>query len=220
VQGTNELTVDDPSVVFSDAQPEKIDALDDSRPHRWVDVLIYKAIKSGEYKDKARMAIMMPPLVYGVSLTHINFALNPCCRLAQAYASVPYRNRLTSQQPAKRDTYQIPNLIRLALKHGYAGYVDSGEGRQTNIHVSDLARAFIYVLDQLKRERDGGAQSDNLYYFPEHGQDKVHVWKELARRIAAILQERGKIQTGPEDIRSFPKEVMEQDMNGRWLCAL
>lgn len=66
--------------------------------------------------EKAKLSIMIPPLIYGFNPAH------------------------------KRLTIQIPTLTRFALKHGYAAHVGKGEPVESNIHVMDLARAYVVLL--------------------------------------------------------------------------
>ncbi|PLB48232.1 NAD(P)-binding protein [Aspergillus steynii IBT 23096] len=51
--------------VFDDESPAQIDALPDSAPHRQIDLAIVNARK--ELANFTKMAIMIPPLIYGVS---------------------------------------------------------------------------------------------------------------------------------------------------------
>lgn len=46
----------------------------------------------------------------------------------------------------RRLTIQIPAIARAALKHGYAGHVGKGLSVESQIHVPDLARAYIVLL--------------------------------------------------------------------------
>jgi len=49
--------------VYHDEKREEIDSVPDSAPHREIDLEIVKAQK--EIGDKAKIAIMIPPLIYG-----------------------------------------------------------------------------------------------------------------------------------------------------------
>lgn len=49
--------------IYYDTKPEDINALADSAPHRDVDLTILRGIK--QIGDKAKIAIMTPPLIYG-----------------------------------------------------------------------------------------------------------------------------------------------------------
>lgn len=100
--------------VYHDSNHSEIDSVPDGAPHREIDLAIVKAQK--DLGEKAKLAIMIPPLIYGFNPAH------------------------------KRLTIQIPTLTRFALKHGYAAHVGKGEPVESNIHVMDLARAYIVLL--------------------------------------------------------------------------
>lgn len=100
--------------VYHDSVREEIDSIADSAPHREIDLAIVKAQK--ELGEKAKLAIMIPPLIYGFNPAH------------------------------KRLTIQIPTLTRFALKHGFAAHVGKGESVESNIHVMDLAGAYVVLL--------------------------------------------------------------------------
>jgi nucleoside-diphosphate-sugar epimerase len=51
--------------VFHDNKQEEIDSLDDNAPHRQIDLTILNARKT--LGSKAQIAIMIPPLIYGIS---------------------------------------------------------------------------------------------------------------------------------------------------------
>lgn len=104
--------------IFHDNKREDIDALPDSAPHRQIDLSILKAQR--EIGDKAKIAIMIPPLIYGW---------------------VPQHKRLS---------IQIPTLTRFAIKHGFAGHVGQGLCVESQIHVADLGRAYITLLHHME----------------------------------------------------------------------
>ncbi|KAI1853690.1 hypothetical protein JX266_001674 [Neoarthrinium moseri] len=106
------------SKIYYDNVRGDIEALSDDAPHREIDLAIVK--KQKQLGDKAKIAIMIPPLIYGFNPNH------------------------------KRLTIQIPTLTRFALKHGYAGYVGEGLAVESNIHVLDLARAYRMLLHHLE----------------------------------------------------------------------
>lgn len=64
---------------------------------------------------------MLPPLIYGYNPAHGRLSI------------------------------QIPTLARFALKHGYAGHVGAGLSVESNVHVLDLARAYMVLLVCLLR---------------------------------------------------------------------
>jgi nucleoside-diphosphate-sugar epimerase len=155
--------------IFSDERPEEIDALPDSAPHRNIDLAIVRAQKS--LGDKAKLAIMIPPLIYGV---------NP------GY---------------KRLSIQMPTLTRFALKHGYAGHVGQGVSVWSAIHVADLARGYMTLLNWLERSPAAEVQG-NPYFFCENGTE--FAWRDAVGVVGKALFEAGRIQS-PET-REIPKE--------------
>ncbi|CAG8191749.1 unnamed protein product [Penicillium olsonii] len=100
--------------VFDDQTPSQIDALPDSAPHRLIDLAIVRAQR--ELATHAKMAIMIPPVIYGV----------------------PTRQ--------KRLSIQLPTLVRYSIKHGYAGQIGKGLSVWNHIHVKDLARGYMVLL--------------------------------------------------------------------------
>jgi nucleoside-diphosphate-sugar epimerase len=86
--------------------------------HRNVDLAILSAQQ--ELGEKAKLAIMIPPLIYGINPHH------------------------------KRISIQIPTIARFALKHGFAGHVGHGLSVESHIHILDLARGYIVLLHHME----------------------------------------------------------------------
>ncbi|KAF2105046.1 NAD(P)-binding protein, partial [Rhizodiscina lignyota] len=99
--------------VYHDNVRSEVDSVPDTAPHRQIDLAIIRAQKA--IREKAKIAIMTPPLIYGYNPKH------------------------------KRLTIQIPTLTRFAIKNGFAGYVGNGLSVKSNIHVLDLARAYVVL---------------------------------------------------------------------------
>ncbi|KIW39564.1 uncharacterized protein PV06_08166 [Exophiala oligosperma] len=100
--------------IYSDERPEEVDTVPDSAPHRQIDLAILKARK--ELGTKAKIIIILPPLVYGVG------------------------------KRIKRLTIQLPTMARFALKHGWAPVIGKGLSVRCTIHVQDLVRAYMVIL--------------------------------------------------------------------------
>lgn len=92
-----------------------------------------------------------------------------------------------------RGSIQIPTLTRFALKHGYAAYVGKGLAVESNIHVLDLARAYVCILHNLE-ELAPEQTLPNLYYFCECTGDKEPSWKDVASLIGESLHKVGKVK--------------------------
>ncbi|KAI0420736.1 NAD(P)-binding protein [Xylaria grammica] len=148
--------------VYHDNVASEIDSVSDGAPHRQVDVPIVKARK--QLGAKARIAIMIPPTIYGIN---------------------PKHGRLSMQ---------LPTLARFALKHGFSGYVGDGLSVHSNIHVLDIARAYVVLLHHLESTpSDDALLLHNPYYFCETSGDNEPSWKEIAAVIGDSLHKAGAI---------------------------
>ncbi|EXJ88988.1 hypothetical protein A1O3_02052 [Capronia epimyces CBS 606.96] len=150
--------------IFDDARPQDIDALPDTAAHREIDLAIVRARdRLASAGARAKLAIVIPPLIYGLN---------------------PKYGRLS---------IQLPTLTRFALKHGYAGHVGKGASVWSDIHVFDLARAYVVLLHWLERD-DSDAADDlraNPYFFCESGHD--FSWADAAAVIGKELHNAGRI---------------------------
>jgi nucleoside-diphosphate-sugar epimerase len=106
-------------VIYDDENPAMIDALPETADHRLIDLAIVNA--RTELGNKAKLAIMIPPLIYGVS------------------------NR------DRRLSIQLPAIVRYSLKHGYAGQIGKGVSVWNQIHVADLARGYMALLHWIEQ---------------------------------------------------------------------
>ncbi|PGG96404.1 hypothetical protein AJ79_09599 [Helicocarpus griseus UAMH5409] len=104
---------------YGDDVPGDIDALPPASIHRHVDIPIVQA--AHDFGEKAKIAIILPPLVYGVDRVH------------------------------KRNSFVLPILVRFTLKHGFAGHVGEGRNVWSVIHVKDLARAYMTMLAYVEK---------------------------------------------------------------------
>jgi len=103
--------------IYRDTDPADIDTLSPLAPHRESDLAILGSIK--EFSN-ARLAIMMPPTIYGIG-------------------SGPF-NRLSMQ---------VPELMKGSLKRGQAGYTGKGEAVWSNVHIDDLIVGYLIILNNL-----------------------------------------------------------------------
>jgi nucleoside-diphosphate-sugar epimerase len=107
--------------IYEDDKPEDIDAISDDAPHRKIDLAIVNAGK--KLGSKAKLAIMIPPLIYGINSRE------------------------------KRLSIQLPTLIRFAMKHGYAGHIGNGLSQWSQVHISDLAKGYVTLLHALENNQ-------------------------------------------------------------------
>ncbi|KAI9926990.1 hypothetical protein ASPWEDRAFT_165339 [Aspergillus wentii DTO 134E9] len=158
--------------IFDDAKPQTLlNALPDSAAHREIDLAIINAQKA--LGPKAKMAIMTPPLIYGVSTRE------------------------------KRLSIQLPTMMRFSVKHGYAGHVGKGVAVWNQVHVKDLARGYLTLLDWLEKTPGEQVLADSdLYCFCENGQELS--WGECAAAIGEALAKAKKIPSAQP--RTIPRE--------------
>ncbi|CRG83588.1 hypothetical protein PISL3812_00941 [Talaromyces islandicus] len=100
--------------IYRDDMPEDIHAIPSASMHRHVDIPIVQAAR--HLGNKAKVVIILPPLVYGFNSAH------------------------------RRHSFGLVGLVRFAMKHGFAGYVGGGYNMWSVVHVKDLGRAYMSVL--------------------------------------------------------------------------
>lgn len=162
--------------IYSDADPAAIDALPDTQPHRFVDLAIARAARD-ELRAKAKIAIMIPPEIYGWNDAH------------------------------GRLTIQLPTIARFALVRGWAGHVGAGLSVESQIHVKDLARAYVVLLHALERGEVDDDVRANPYFFCENGRE--FSWKEVAEGVAASLAKVGRLPAA--EVRPFDRDAGDWD---------
>ncbi|KAK1142352.1 hypothetical protein N8T08_007904 [Aspergillus melleus] len=79
----------------------------------------------------------------------------------------------------KKQSHQIPTLIRSAMKSGHAEYIGTGEVQLGHVHVTDLARLFGLLATKVVAGETvpSGRQG---YYFTNSGS---HTWLDVATLI-------------------------------------
>ena len=95
-------------------------------------------------------------------------------------------------------------------------YVGKGLGIESNIHVLDLARAYIVLLHHLESS-DAKSTLDNPYFFCECTGSNEPSWHDIASHIAQSLHQAGK------DVDPKPRELPEDlqaDLFGPYTAAV
>ncbi|KAI1448928.1 NAD(P)-binding protein [Annulohypoxylon stygium] len=172
--------------IYHDNVVSEVDSVPDDAPHRQIDLAIVRAKK--QLSEKAKIAIIIPPLIYGFNPNH------------------------------ERLTIQIPTLTRYALKYGYAGHVGAGLAIESNIHVLDLARAYVVLLHHLESTPSSSPDIlENPYYFTEGTGDNEPSWKDVAALIGAELHKAGHLSDPAP--RTIPTENYD-DLFGSYTAAV
>lgn len=124
------------------------------RWHRNVDKLVLDASAGDNPVDNAKIktCIVCPPTIYG-----------------------------RGDGLIRARSVQLPDLANAALRRGRSLTVNKGENEWRNVHVADLADAYILLVEEALK---GGGKADwnaEGYYFVENGH---HAWKDLAKAVA------------------------------------
>lgn len=108
-------------------------------------------------------------------------------------------------------------MTRFALKHGFAPVIGKGLGIESNIHVLDLARGYIYLLHHLETSTPE-TTNKNIYWFCEDTGDKEPSWYEYAEAVSKNLHAAGRIQDPkPQELKG---EELWGDLFGSFTTAV
>lgn len=102
-------------------------------------------------------------------------------------------------------------MTRFALKHGYAPMVGKGLGVESNIHVLDLARGYIFLLHHLE-STPVAITNKNIYWFAECTGENEPSWYDYSKIISENLHSQGRIKD-PEP-RTLEGEALWGDLFG------
>ncbi|KAF2416025.1 hypothetical protein EJ08DRAFT_703753 [Tothia fuscella] len=91
---------------------------------------------------------------------------------------------------------------RFAIKHGFAGNIGKGLSIWSQVHVTDLARAYIILLHWLESS-DSNDIYNNPYFFCENSHEVT--WGEAATEIGRVLRHLGKVKS--TDTQRILKEL-------------
>jgi nucleoside-diphosphate-sugar epimerase len=154
-----------PDRVYDDiADIKVITSFSMDRWHRNVDKIVLDAATSDPAEQpKIKTAIVCPPTIYGTGIG-----------------------------PVRKRSVQIPDLAKASLRRGKALTVRQGQNEWRNIHVADLADAYVILVEEALK---GGGTADwngDGYYFVENGQ---HGWKDVAKAVATCGFKKGYLKT-------------------------
>ncbi|KAF5346667.1 hypothetical protein D9758_013214 [Tetrapyrgos nigripes] len=148
-------------VIYDDTNPEQIDSIAPTQPHRNVDIEILAAEKDGHFKS----CIILPPTVYGT-------ATGP---LFDSKISNPH-------------SIQIPMMIKIAMDRRRGGMVGQGKNVWPNVKVHELAEFYHILLDKCIQSPDTVSHGREGFYNLMNGE---HDHYELARAISKALVAKG-----------------------------
>ncbi|KAG6331881.1 hypothetical protein ID866_7207 [Astraeus odoratus] len=132
-------------VIYDDLNPDQIETIPPTQPHRGVDLVVLRADDDCYIKS----FIILPSTIYGHAKTKLV--------------------DLGIQNPR---SIQIPQFIRAGLVKGQGGMVGKGENIWTNVHIDDIADLFIVVYENALSEK--AAHGREGLYFGENGEHKLY----------------------------------------------
>jgi len=145
--------------VWDDANPDQLEQLAPSAPHRNVDLEILQADKEGYVKAY----LITPSTIYGVA--------------SGKFVDAGLQNK---------HSIQIPALIVASLQRGQAGMVGKGANVWPNVHVDDIADLFIVLFNAIRADPDEVGHGREGYYFGENGEHVLYdISKEVGRAMVA-----------------------------------
>jgi hypothetical protein len=95
------------------------------------------------------------------------------------------------------------------LKHGFVPVIGPGLAVESNIHVLDLARAYMTLLHFLESEKLSSPKLSSPYWFCEATGDNEPSWQEIAAHIAESLRAAGK-----SEVEEKPRQLEGEELWG------
>ncbi|OHE93711.1 hypothetical protein CORC01_11028 [Colletotrichum orchidophilum] len=119
--------------------------------------------------------------------------------------------------PVNQRSIQVPSLAQATLEKGFAPVVAPGKTEWDNVHVRDLSRLFVTLVETTQ---DGPKNADpeilgpRAYYFVESG---THVWRDVATWVAEEAHRQGFLPAALTKEATM-KEVLQSDgkANATW----
>ena len=113
-----------------------------------------------------------------------------------------------------RLSIQVITMARFAMKHKYAGYAGKGKSIWGVIHVADLSRGYLKILQWLQSTPPGTAL-EHPYFFCENGTEIS--WNQAAAMIGKELYAVGKVSDPTP--REIPSEQYD-DLFGKYTVVV
>ena len=163
-----------------------VTSLPDQAFHRAVDKIVLAASKrGGDGAAPIRTAIVCPPTIYG-----------------------PGRG------PGNQTSEQIPRLVELTLRRRRGFRVGKGESVWTQVHVQDLSRLYLALVEAAAAGDGSATWDDEGYYFAESGE---FAWGDMAAAVAAECRKQGFIDS--DEVDGLSKDQVDQIVpygSARW----
>ncbi|KAF2194063.1 NAD(P)-binding protein [Zopfia rhizophila CBS 207.26] len=93
--------------------------------------------------------------------------------------------------PGNKLSIQIPNLVKAAIKDGFASVVGDGTQEWDHVHIDDLTELYGVVLQRIVEGKSMPSGKEGIL-FSETGR---HSWGEVAKNVAEVGAKLGKLNT-------------------------
>jgi len=132
--------------IYYDDDPDQIETLAPTQPHRNVDLELVEADKQGYVK----VYIILPSTIYGIATG----------KLVQLGIQNPY-------------SQQVPSLIKASLDRGQGGMVGLGVNLWPNVHIDEVADLYGTLYDSIISNPATGHGREG-FYFGENGEHSLY----------------------------------------------
>ncbi|KAF8885451.1 hypothetical protein BD779DRAFT_1733397 [Infundibulicybe gibba] len=123
--------------VYDDANPDQIETLAPTQPHRDVDLEILNADKQGYVKAY----IILPGMIYGIA-----------------------KGQLVDMGIQNAYSIQIPALIRASLDRGSGGMVGQGKNFWANVDIEELGDLYLALYKSIVTNPATGHGREGIYF--------------------------------------------------------
>jgi len=154
-------------IIWDDANPDQMETLKPTQPHRPVDLKIVAADAEGYVKTY----IILPSTIWSIA-----------------------QGSLFDSGISNKKSIQIPALIRGSLDRGHAGMVGLGKNIWPNVEIHDLADLYNLLLDAVLSSSADLGHGREGYYF---GANQEHTLYQLGEAISEALHKLNKGKGGP-----------------------
>ncbi|KAE9407776.1 NAD(P)-binding protein [Gymnopus androsaceus JB14] len=178
--GTGVLCNDAAETIWDDTNPDQIETLEPTQPHRPGDLKIVAADAEGYVKTY----IILPALIWSIA-----------------------RGPLSDSGISNKKSVVIPALIRASLDRGNAGMVGHGKYIWNNVEIHDLGDLYNLLFDAVLSPSANPGHGREGYYF---GANEEHTMYQVGEAISEVMLNMNKGNGGAptsftkEEIEKYP----------------
>ncbi|CAF1503690.1 unnamed protein product [Didymodactylos carnosus] len=186
--------------IYSDLNVDDIKALPDKAIHRNVDLIV--SAVGADPSNYITTAIIMPPTIYGIGagpFNKLSIQIPEVIRFG-----IQHRKIYIPFEGIKRQEIQ---KRKIGIQHRKIYIPFEGENIWSSIHIKDLGRAYIHLLDKLIENKEYpalGMKGYDGYYFAENGEFQ---WRQIFEKVAQLLHKKGLVDDENVQSITFEQQV-------------